>query len=74
MKRYLCKGVPGFDGFEFLSDPPVGRRLYREGEIVELRPDQARKALERGWVEQIVEEKPPEKKGEEPLEEDDNGI
>ena len=40
-KRYQVQNMPGggelaVEGLEFLADSPIGRRIYRHGEIVEL--------------------------------------
>lgn len=51
--------MPGFDGMEFLSESPVGRRLYRAGEEVELdetRPDVKQSAKD-GRIREIKEAK-----------------
>lgn len=36
IKRYEVLPVEGLDGIERGSDPPVGRRIYRPGDIIEL--------------------------------------
>lgn len=49
MKRYIVQPHEGFTGMEFLSESPVGRRIYQSGEEVELddsRPDVKQSAKE----------------------------
>lgn len=36
MKRYEVLPFEGLDGIERGTDPPVGRRIYRPGDIIEL--------------------------------------
>ena len=36
LKKYLVLPFDGFDGIERGTDPPVGRRIYVPGDIIEL--------------------------------------
>lgn len=61
-KRYIVQDVEGFDGIEFLADNPVGRRVYRGGEIIELDDSLHNVAgiMARGQIVEMVEDSPPQ--------------
>ena len=35
-RKYMVLDIPGLDGIQFMSEPTVGRRIYKAGEVVEL--------------------------------------
>ena len=35
-KSYIVQAIEGSEGIEFLSEPPVNRRVYRPGDVIEL--------------------------------------